>query len=520
MSTHHSGAVAAGHPLTAAAARFALESGGNAFDAVLAAHYAACVVEPILSSLGGGGFLLARPLGGEPRVYDFFVQTPRQKQPREHRDFYPIHADFGTTRQEFHIGMASIATPGTVKGIFRIHRELASLPMETLLQPAIRYAREGVPITPLQAYLFRVIAPILYSSAAARSIYQSHASAEALLTEGEIHYQPELADTLEQLGREGERFFYEGPIARRIHEDSREAGGHLGLEDLRHYQVAVRRPVRVSYRDATLYTNPPPSSGGLLIAFALKLLEPLDIQGMGRDSVAYLSCLALAMEQTNAARREATPEWLRQTQSARSLLAGGFLEKYQQVLRSHPLCSRGTTHISVLDQQGNLASLTTSNGEGSGYVVPGTGIMLNNMLGEEDINPAGFHQWPVDTRISSMMAPSLLLQPERVVVLGSGGSNRIRSAILQTLVSLVDFAQELEAAIQQPRLHYEEGILNLEHDLTTQVLEPLQQRFAQVRAWPDRNLFFGGVHAVASDPSYSVFSGAGDPRRGGVATIV
>ena len=134
------GVVAAGHEITVAAAETMLRNGGNAFDAILAAHLAACVAEPVLSSLGGGGFLLARPQAGEPVVYDFFVQTPRHKRCLPELEFRPIMANFGPTQQQFHIGQGTIATPGAVKGICRIHRELATLPLSEIAAPAIHSA--------------------------------------------------------------------------------------------------------------------------------------------------------------------------------------------------------------------------------------------------------------------------------------------------------------------------------------------------------------------------------------------
>ena len=130
-------AAPAGHPVTAQAAATILEAGGNAFDAAVAALLASCVAEPVLASLGGGGFLLVLPAGGEPVVYDFFAQTPRRRRPEAELDFYPILADFGSAQQEFHIGLGSVATPGTVRGLFRIHRELCRLPLAEIATPAL-----------------------------------------------------------------------------------------------------------------------------------------------------------------------------------------------------------------------------------------------------------------------------------------------------------------------------------------------------------------------------------------------
>ncbi len=155
------GAVACGHTETCKAAELILTEGGNAFDAIIAAFLTSCVVEPVLASLGGGGFLLAHTGDQRDMIYDFFVHTPKNPLQKSELDFYPIHADFGTTTQEFHIGRASIATPGAVKGIFKIHQDLGSMPMSALVQPAISAARNGVIMSPFQASILNIIAPIL-----------------------------------------------------------------------------------------------------------------------------------------------------------------------------------------------------------------------------------------------------------------------------------------------------------------------------------------------------------------------
>ena len=180
----------------------------------------------------------------------------------------------------------------------------------------------------------------------------------------------------------------------------------------------------------------------------------------------------------------------------------------------------GTTHISVIDARGNAASLSLSNGEGSAYIVPGTGVMLNNMLGEADINVGGFHQWPEDARMSSMMAPSLIVGGAGdMVAMGSGGSNRIRTALLQVMLNLSAFAMPLDRAVESPRLHFEDGLLSIEGGFGEMESAALARAFPDAEVWAERNLFFGGVHAVGFEPATGRFDGAGDPRRGGVAVI-
>jgi gamma-glutamyltranspeptidase/glutathione hydrolase len=515
------GAVACGHDQTANAAARILSQGGNAFDAVVAAHFAACVAEPVLASLGGGGFLLAHPTSGKTVFYDFFAQTPRQKLPVEDIDFYPIDADFGETTQEFHIGMGSIATPGAVRGMCAIHKDLCSLPMPVLLEPAIELARDGVIVNEFQAYIFDIIKPIYHCTAESYAIYRSQQAASghqpALVTAGEKLAQPALADTLEALGKEGERLFYEGEIAQSVIKACAESGGYLRYDDFTRYEVIKREPLQLSYRDHTIFTNPAPSSGGLLIAFALKLLESCDFTDVPLLSEAYVDRLSYIMHLTNKARIESSLE--SGSINSEQLLAQDYIDQYQQHILHRYAFSRGTTHISVIDKRGNVASLTVSNGEGSSYIAPGTGIMFNNMLGEEDLNPRGFHQWTPNQRISSMMAPTILYDVNNYAIsLGSGGSNRIRTAILQVLIQLLDFKLPLASAVDAPRIHFENGLLNMETGFGQLHEANLYDAIKDVKYWTSRNLFFGGVHAVLQNGNNLI--GKGDPRRGGVAVVV
>jgi gamma-glutamyltranspeptidase/glutathione hydrolase len=500
------GAVAAGHPKTAEAAKLILEAGGNAFDAALAALCAACVVEPVLTSLAGGGFLLARHADGKAKLFDFFVQTPLHKRPVDQIGFHPIVADFGTAQQEFHIGMGSVATPGTVRGLFEVHRQLGTLPMGRLMEPAIGYAREGIMTNALQAYIFSIVAPIYIATGESRKVYGRGQRRDRLCKEGEVLIQPELADTLEILAIEGDRLFYEGEIAKRLVELNRLDGGHLTEEDLHGFQTEVRQPLSHKYRDTQIYSNPPPSSGGMLIRFAQQLLATLGTAEPAFGSKDHLLALALVMEQTNLARRRHRVH--------EGTWDEGLLQQYLAVIRDHPVTARGTTHISVIDGEGNAASLTLSNGEGCGHLLPGTGIMLNNMLGEEDLNPGGFHHWQENVRVSSMMAPSLALDNNRLIAIGSGGSNRLRTAILQTLCNMIDFDMPVEKAVAAPRIHYERDRISIEPGFPAESVDALIAAFPEYHLWSEKNLFFGGAHTVLFNGTG--FEGSGDPRRGGV----
>jgi len=508
------GAVAAGHDITAQAAIDILEAGGNAFDAVIASTAAACIAEPVLASLGGGGFLTARPATAKPVVYDFFVQTPAQPVPHAECDFYPVIVDFGATQQEFHIGAGSIAVPGVAKGLFDVHRELGSMPMRDILAPAIQAARTGVEVNPLQAYLAKIVSPIHQATAEAQRLY-AKAPDEAYVT-GDTQRFERQADVLETLAHEGADLFYKGEIADAIAQQCR-VGGHVQKADLENYTVVHREPHRLRVGDYEILTNPPPSSGGMLIGFALQLLHgQLGEEAFGSSN--HLHRLVAAMDLTNKARVDC--ELRGDTLPACfARLDAVQLQAYRQAVLGRSAAMRGTTHISVADAAGNLASLTLSNGEGCGAIVPGCGFMLNNMLGEEDLNPGGFGRWQADQRMTSMMSPSVMrdFAQQREFVLGSGGSNRIRSAILQVLLNVIEFDLPVQYAVAASRLHIENNTLNIEKGFNRDVLATLLREYPEGKAWDEHNLFFGGVHTVMLKDSH--FDGAGDFRRGGVYRV-
>lgn len=514
MRSARYGAVAAGHNVTANAAMQMLESGGNAFDAIVAATAAACVCEPVLASLGGGGFMTARTANGKTAVYDFFVQTPAKPKRHLESDFYPITVDFGSTQQEFHIGTGSIATPGVVKGLFAINHELGTMPMREVMEPSVLAARNGVELNSLQAYLYSIVSPILLASHDARQLFAGESG--EILKRGEHQTFSAMADLFETLAIEGEDLFYRGEVASAIVRQC-ESGGHLKREDLQNYHVKRRVPHCVRYGHYEIVTNPTPSSGGILIGFALQLIEGL-IKGQSFGSVEHLNLLATTMEQTNKGRLDAELQGKPLAKYLKSLDTAD-IESYKQHVIGRPQAMRGTTHISVADVKGNQASLTLSNGEGCGSIVPGCGFMLNNMLGEEDLNPNGFGQWLNNTRMTSMMAPSLLrdYKRERDFVVGSGGSNRIRSAILQVFLNIMEFNMDVEAAVDSSRIHFEDGSLNIESGIDPLVSAELKKCWPKVKAWEEKNLYFGGVHTVQSQDGN--FDGVGDARRGGIYRV-
>jgi gamma-glutamyltranspeptidase/glutathione hydrolase len=494
------GVVAAGHPISAQAGADVLRAGGNAVDAALGAMLAAFAAEPLLTGLGAGGYMLVVPgddaalwpgAGREPVLLDFFVEVPGRGADRARRaELVPVDVSFGDAVQLFNVGAASVGAYGMAHGICTAAERFGRIPLRELAAPAAALARDGVPLNAQQAYVVEILGGIVTLTPEVAAIYAPHGR---VLREGERVRQPALANAIERLGAEGARPFYAGDIAASVAALMAEQGGLLTAEDLAAYATVARAPVRARYRGRDVLTNPPPSAGGTLIAYALALLD--------RDPPPpTLAALVAAMDATQ---RERTPAFLD------GLAEPGFAERF--------LAGRlgSTTHVAVIDGAGGACSVTCSNGEGAGIVVPGTGIHLNNMLGEHDLNPLGFHMLPTGRRMPSMMAPTAVLRdgaPE--LVLGSAGSNRIRSAILQTIVATVDRGMRAGDAVRAPRIHLEDGVVYAEPGVDVSALEADGHAIAHFRAL---NLFFGGVQAVERDAASGALSGGGDPRRGGAA---
>jgi len=502
--------VATAHPETTAAACEVLEAGGNAVDGLIAAGWAACVAEPVFASLGGGGFALVRMHGRAPVVADFFTQTPRRRRVGE-ADFFPIHGNFGTDVQEFHIGLGAAATPGLVAGLYALHERHARMPMDDLMQPALALAREGVAMNRVQLEGMRILEPIVRASDGAARVFGLEDATDDYPAIGDRVRSPVLADCLEWLAAHGPEAFYRGEIASTIARQSTEHGGHLSLRDLHGYRMHWRRPIGWDLDGRTrVWSNPPPAFGGIMVALMTRALEERMRSGARFGSDAHLDALVAAMRSSEDRRH--------QLERPECLASGTALMRAWRALPPDaPRATRGTTHISVRDSSGNIAGMTLSNGEGCGRAVPGCGFMLNNMLGEQDLNPLGFHRWPTNRRLSSMMAPTLVRRGAEELVLGSGGSNRIRTAIAQVLVNLMHFDMTPKQAVVAPRMHLEGALLALEYDTPgwpDSVDAWLARRFPDARRWPGQSLYFGGVQIAAAGDAVS------DPRRLGHACSI
>ncbi len=489
--------VASGHPLVSESAAEILRAGGNAFDAVVAAGFVSAVVEPTLTSLGGGGLLVGHSERvGQDLFFDFFVDTPGAgcQLPRDPIDFTPVFVHFSDSSQEFIVGLGAVAVPGTLQGLVHIQQRLGRMSLAELVEPG-KQAALGHLVNRQQAHFLSLLEPIMTRSSEGRALYAPHG---VLLQAGERLVNRGYAAFLERVAVDGGRDFYHGELAAVIDSDMAAQGGLLTRQDLARYRVHERAPLRFPYRSHELVTAGRPSLGGTLIGRSLLLLEQESAGGVDIDDDAERLARMVDVQRRVDQLRE----------------GGGLNAGDQEPDGEAVLFSRGTTHISVADRQGNCASMTCSNGEGSGYFAPGSGVMLNNMMGEDDLHPGGFHTDPPGRRVLSMMSPSLLCRDGRVeLVIGSGGSKRIRTALIRVISEVAD-GRQVAAAVCAPRLHWDGDVVQIEPGLA----EPVLQRLAAVvpiRVWSRQDVYFGGVHAVVPG-----CCGAGDPRRGGVVIEV
>ena len=395
------GVVAAGHPLTAEAGAAALREGGNAVDAAVAAVLMSFVAESPLTGPGAGGFMLVHTAGGENHLLDFFVAAPgRGLASLEPAELQPIDVKFAENAiQRFNVGPSSCGAYGTTLGLAQAAERFGTLPLGELCAAPARAAREGLEVVPMQAFLFTILGPDPHLDARGGGDLRAGGAAARGRRDDPAAGARGPAGAAR---RRGARLPVQGRHRQAGQRVGAERGGLLTEADLAGYGVVEREPVKVAYHGREVVTNPPPSSGGILIADALAVLE----RSAPRRPVA----LAETFAEVNRARDEEFLEGLRSEGYLERFLAKDALDNVATEVRSR---LGNTTHISVMDADGACASVTCSNGSCSGVVVPGTGVHLNNMLGEEDLNPLGYHRHKPGTRVPSMMAPTVVLRDGR-----------------------------------------------------------------------------------------------------------
>jgi gamma-glutamyltranspeptidase/glutathione hydrolase len=507
-----------------------IRAGGNVIDAAIAAAFATSAGEPSITSLAGGGVLIHRDAERRSvEVYDLFSNAPGLGEAPASPDFagIDIHFPEGDVIQTFHIGRAAAAVPGTLGGLCALLRSRGRLGLGEILAPVVRFLEDGIEIQDYQVACFRYVEGILRLSRLGREKFFG-ADVE-LLGAGETFSNPLLAKTLKDLAGcrpdEIDNWLEEKINRPVLDEFGPAAGGRITSEDLESWRPEFRAPLEFSFSGAKIFTNPAPSFGGPSIRHTLDLLIEAGVTGTAAGSPARYEKLAAVFRSVSELRAEdpliLTRDDARERFSerlGRNLDGPGIADGGPE-----PAAPGSTAHISVIDAEGNAAAITLSHGEGNGCELPGTGILMNNFLGEEDLFPAGLGSFIPGQRLSTMMAPTIIEHPSGAVsVLGSGGANRIRTAIAQVVCGLVLDGLEPAEAIEQGRIHVENGILSAESFSIpggAGNLSGALQHARELEEFNEPGLFFGGVHVAHRKPDGALVGG-GDFRRNGTAAEV
>jgi len=504
----HTFAAAAGTPYAAEAAAEVYRAGGNAADAAVAAAAAVGVTEPLMSSIGGSGFALVRDPAGEAELIDYYDAMPGKDLSAS---AFGANGSPPTVTLKYGagvhstVGAASCGVPGTLRGWETLLRRHGRLTLRETLAPAIRLAREGFLLCKTSGMWFGVAEEVLrFTDETRKNFFKG----DRVYLEGEEVRFPELADTLEALGEAGADLYYGGDLARRISGYILEMGGIITERDLTEYEPIIRTPMTIPYGAGEVYTNSPPSAGGATLAQMLRVVSGYDLASMSEAD--YVRAMAGAMRLALRDREAAYGDGAENARVAERLTS----EEYAESQRRRILGAFGkahTSHLSCVDAEGFAVSITASMGYGSGIVIPGTGIPMNNTLGEPELNPLGFHALTPGERLISSMSPTIVSSEEGgLIAAGSPGASRIPTAILQTVVNVVDFGMPLEDAVLAPRIHAEGGLFAFEAGA------PAADTGGYERVLPfeEPNMYFGGVNAVRRTPE-GRFEAAADPRRSG-----
>jgi gamma-glutamyltranspeptidase / glutathione hydrolase len=491
-------AVAAGNQLSANAAAEVGATGGNAVDACLASAIMAWVAEPFMASLGGSGFIIVSTRDGKSDVFDGNNAMPLGVGPETtlKRIFVPDYANGLYTG----IGGGAVAVPGIVAALESAWQAHGRVEWSALFEPAIAAARDGIAFPRTSAYYLSVTWTRIWSLyAESKRLFGSD---DGPVKEGDRFVQPELADALELIAANGAKAIYGGSLGDALVGAVEEDGGALSNEDLVRYRAERRVPISTTAFGWTVQANPPPAVGGAVLVHMLSLLEGVDLD----DPVARLRAIVEAEGAAIGYRSERYED---------PGEVAGALEQALSQLRSTRASSGSTSHMSTADAEGQVCAVTESNGYGSGLIAQG--VLLNNTLGEEELNPRGTFGLTAGSRCHSNMTPTVATGPELCVALGSPGADRIVGAIAQTLIAMAVDGASLAEAVARPRAH-------VQHRPDGQVLcfepgLPAEQLGLPLDAYPVPHMFFGGVQAASVDADGKV-DAAHDPRRSGATAFV
>ncbi|MBP7199696.1 MAG: gamma-glutamyltransferase [Thermotogaceae bacterium] len=523
------GVVAAAKPEASEVGVKILEMGGNAVDAAIATAFALGVLEPNASGLGGGGFMIIQLAHmDEAVVIDFRETAPSAAGPT----FFNLDERNRVINNETIIGGKSSGVPGEVAGLLYALENFGTMSRAQVIQPAIEWAEKGIPVT---VNLFSIINDNY------EKIMMMENGAELYLKDGGIPYEigetivlKDLADTLRIIVEKGKDGFYKGEIAEKIVAEVQKRGGVITLEDLANYDLQIRKPVVGTYRDYTILSVPPASSGGTHIIELLNIMENFDLATLGDNTPETLHLWSEAMKLIFADRSKYMADTafvdvpltgLTSKEYARTLAAKIDPNKpMESVAAGDPWQyeSGSTTHLSVMDKEGNMVAITKSINYffGSGVVVPGTGIIMNNHMDDFVPTPGSANSVEPGKRPLSSMSPTLVLDPQGrpYMTLGSPGATRIITTVAQVISNIIDHGMTIQQAILAPRVfRMASGSMSIEGRISINAYNKLLEMGHQLTLRGDYDAYFGGVHGVLYNYDIGILFGGADPRRDGQA---
>ena len=517
--------VASAHPIASSVGINILKQGGNAVDAAIATAFALSIAEPNASGIGGGGFMIIKMSDhSEAIMIDYREMAPKKATPEF---YYKTASSFKElTRAD---NSTSIGIPGLASCAELALEKYGSMTMKQVLAPSIKLCRKGIIVSDKLNGMISDNYEKILKYQATSAIYLS----ESLpLEPGSVLKNTDLAATFEKIANHGAKIFYEGEIARAIVTAINQQGGIFELSDLKSYQAKLRKPVIGNYRGYQIISSAPPSGGGTHLAELLNIMESFNVKSMGHNSVQFIHAFAEAMKMVYAdkAAYAADPDFF--DVPVDSLIAKKHAKKLHHFINmkqatfdySPPVFkvteSNSTSHLSVVDEQGNIVALTQSINSffGSGVVVPGTGILLNNHLSDFDAEPDRPNSIAPHKRPTSSIAPTIILKNGKpFMTLGTPGGTRIISALAQIIMNVIDFNMSIDEAIEAPRVHCLKKILHLEGRIAENVRAKLEKMGHTIKVRSDFDNYFGGAQAILIDPETGILYGGADSRRDGIA---
>lgn len=500
--------VATTSDLAAEAARYVADRGGNAVDCALAAALLTMNTEPGVCALAGSAYVTVWPADGEPITIDGNTAIPGIGLPPERlgKGAVPLTLDYGGGITTL-VGAGSVAVPGSLKALERAWQLFGSCSWQDLFAPSIAAARDGFPLSAACHYYLGYSGEPIFGRSD-DGFFALHDEHRQLLPAGSKIHIPHLADTLASIAKEGARVFYEGDLATAMASHVCDAGGSLTLQDLAEYVPLERPSLRVPLGSWSIASNPAPAVGGTVLAAMLLACADLPQRSWEKESLAQLirvqrACLSFRKQRLDLAEDIGAEATTLLEAAASSRLLSEW-------------ASASTVHTSAVDTGGLGCAITASSGYGSGEMPAGTGLWLNNCLGELELNRRGLDAAPAGARLPSNMAPSIARNGDAVVAMGSPGADRITTALQQFLLNYLHLQMPLAEAIAHPRVH-----VDTSGDQERLMAEPgldLPDLDIPVHVTPRIYMYFGGVGVARYSPA-SGLAVAADPRREGGTVI-